>query len=44
MATTIIPSNLTVSIVESYSLNGVDYGNSPDDMQREVEKKMGKVR
>ena len=28
MATTIIPSNLTVSIVESYSLNGVDYGNS----------------
>ena len=28
MATTIIPANLTVNIVESYSLNGVDYGNS----------------
>ena len=28
MATTVIPANLTVNIVESYSLNGVDYGNS----------------
>ena len=28
MATTIIPANLTVNIVETYSLNGVDYGNS----------------
>ena len=28
MATTIVPSNLIVTITESYSLNGVDYGNS----------------
>ena len=28
MATTIVPSNLTVTITESYSLNGVDYGNT----------------
>ena len=28
MATTIVPSNLIVNIVESYSLNGVNYGNS----------------
>jgi len=28
MATTIVPSNLIVSITESYSLNGVDYGNT----------------
>ena len=28
MATTIVPSNLTVSITESYSVNGVDYGNT----------------
>lgn len=28
MATTIVPSDLTVTITESYSLNGVDYGNS----------------
>lgn len=29
MATTIVPQNLTVTISESYTLNGVDYGNSP---------------
>ena len=28
MATTIIPSDLTVTINESYTLNGVDYGNN----------------
>ena len=28
MATTIVPSNLVVTITESYSLNGVDYGNT----------------
>ena len=28
MATTIVPSNLIVTITESYSLNGVDYGNT----------------
>jgi len=28
MATTIVPSNLTVTISESYTLNGVDYGNT----------------
>jgi hypothetical protein len=28
MATTIIPSDLIVTITESYSLNGVDYGNT----------------
>jgi len=28
MATTIIPSDLVVTITESYSLNGVDYGNT----------------
>ena len=28
MATTIIPSNLIVSITENYTLNGVDYGNT----------------
>ena len=28
MATTIIPSNLIVSITESYSVNGVSYGNT----------------
>ena len=28
MATTIVPSNLTVTITESYSINGVDYGNT----------------
>lgn len=28
MATTIVPSDLTVTITESYSLNGVDYGNT----------------
>ena len=28
MATTIIPSNLIVTITESYSLNGVAYGNT----------------
>ena len=29
MATTIVPQNLTVTISESYTLNGFDYGNSP---------------
>ena len=29
MATTVETANLTVTITESYSLNGVDYGNSP---------------
>ena len=28
MATTIVPSNLIVTITESYTLNGVDYGNT----------------
>ena len=28
MATTIVPSDLTVTITESYSLNGVEYGNT----------------
>ena len=28
MATTIIPSNLIVSITESYSVNDVNYGNT----------------
>ena len=28
MATTIVPSDLTVTITESYSLNGVSYGNT----------------
>ena len=28
MATTIVPSDLIVTITESYSLNGVDYGNT----------------
>ena len=28
MATTRVPSDLTVTITESYSLNGVDYGNT----------------
>ena len=28
MATTIVPSNLTVTITESYTLNGVSYGNT----------------
>ena len=28
MATTIVPSDLIVSITESYSVNGVDYGNT----------------
>ena len=28
MATTIVPSDLTVTITESYSLNGVAYGNT----------------
>ena len=28
MATTIVPSDLIVSITESYSLNGVNYGNT----------------
>jgi len=28
MATTIVPSDLTVTITESYSLNGVGYGNT----------------
>ena len=28
MATTIVPSTLTVTISESYSLNGVNYGNT----------------
>ena len=28
MATTIVPSDLTVTISESYTLNGVDYGNT----------------
>ena len=28
MATTKVPSNLIVTITESYSLNGVDYGNT----------------
>tara|TARA_R110000824_G_scaffold84083_3_gene209963 strand:+ start:840 stop:1310 length:471 start_codon:yes stop_codon:yes gene_type:complete len=28
MATTIVPSNLTVTITENYTLNGVDYGNT----------------
>jgi hypothetical protein len=28
MATTIVPSDLNVTITESYTLNGVDYGNT----------------
>ena len=28
MATTIVPSNLVVTITESYTLNGVAYGNT----------------
>ena len=28
MATTIVPSNLTVTITESYTLNGFSYGNT----------------
>ena len=28
MATTIVPADLIVTISESYSLNGVDYGNT----------------
>ena len=28
MATTVISTDLTVTINESYSLNGVDYGNN----------------
>ena len=28
MATTIIPANCTITITESYNLNGVSYGNT----------------
>ena len=32
MATTIVPADLIVTISESYSLNGVDYGNTMNKM------------